>query len=242
MSDVFGMDIVGSSEWMGHMVFNLADGSIWDPSSANLDEVEIEGFKQDIIESFPDLFPPDTPEADPEYYDNLEDLLATLKPQKTNIDLSLFDRLQYPVLAKIIDGLYNKVKDDQKLMNVLKNFTNMTEAQILEKLKSGQGPKLYVENNPYRAGSYDPDTNTMYVSQQIITAQNYMVKDFSTALEFYISVTILHEFIHYGEDYTQTFRPHEGGQDDAGFQFENEMYGGKVYFNYATGEITYEKL
>lgn len=82
MSDVFGMDIIGSSEWMGHTVFNLADGSIWDPSSGNLDEVEIQGFKEDIINAFPELFPPDTPEADPGYYPSLEELIVYVERYK----------------------------------------------------------------------------------------------------------------------------------------------------------------
>lgn len=84
--------------------------------------------------------------------------------------------------------------------------------------------------------------NTIYISEHLITANNYLVQNYPTALEFYITVSILHEFIHFGENYTETFLPHEGNYDDPGYQFENNIYGGRVKFDYPTGNITYEKL
>lgn len=57
-----------------------------------------------------------------------------------------------------------------------------------------------------------------------------------------MAVSILHEFVHFGEHTTQIFLPHEGSFNDAGFQWENNMYGGSLNFNYLTGEITYKKL
>ena len=161
---------------------------------------------------------------------------------QTKIDLSLLDRLQYPVLAKIIDGLYEKVKKDSKLMEALMKFTHLSKQQILDNLKLGQGPKLIVKDMPNIAGNYDKSTSTIEIAKHLVSASNYMVKDYSTALEFYIAVTTLHEFIHFGENYTQKFIPYEGNLNDAGFQFENQLYGGRVTFNYVTGEIIYEKI
>ncbi len=70
---------------------------------------------------------------------------------------------------------------------------------------------------------------------------HYVLKDYSTALELYMAVSILHEFIHFGENYTKIFLPYDNANNDPGFQFENQYYGGSVNFNYATGEITYER-
>lgn len=56
-----------------------------------------------------------------------------------------------------------------------------------------------------------------------------------------MAVSILHEFIHFGENYTKIFLPYDNANNDPGFQFENQYYGGSVNFNYATGEITYER-
>jgi hypothetical protein len=99
-----------------------------------------------------------------------------------------------------------------------------------------------IEKNPYRAGGYDKATNIMYISEHVVTAKDFLAKDFSMAVEFYLTVSILHEFVHFGENYTQTFLPHENGYDDSGYKFENEAYGGRVKFDYKTGNITYEKL
>lgn len=160
----------------------------------------------------------------------------------TKIDLSLFDRLSYPVLGQIVDGLYNKVKNDPKLMAAIKNFSHLSEQQILNNLKTGQGPKLVVKDTPNIAGHYNPETNTIEIGRHLVTAGNYVLTSYSTALEFYIAVSILHEFIHFGENYTQIFLPHDGTFNDPGWLFENSMYGGRVFFNYVTGELNYEKI
>ncbi|WP_461486400.1 hypothetical protein, partial [Pedobacter sp.] len=159
-----------------------------------------------------------------------------------NIDIDLLTRLNYPILGKIIDNLYSKVKNDTKLLNALIQYTHMSRESVLNNLKLGSGPKLVVvENFPQqKIGEYKD--NTIYINKNTIQQTNYIYKDFSTALEFYITVVILHEFVHFGENKMQIFLPHNGNTDDAGFQFENNMYGGKVFFNVITGIIEYEKL
>lgn len=141
--------------------------------------------------------------------------------------------MSYPVLGQIVDGLYNKVKNDPKLMAAIKNFSHLSEQHILSNLKTGQGPKLVVKTMPNVAGHFNRQTNTIEIAHHVVSATNYVLKDYSTALELYIAVRILHEFIHFGENYTQMFLPY----NDSGFQFENQYYGGRVSFNYATGEI-----
>ncbi len=159
-----------------------------------------------------------------------------------NLDLLPFDRLKYPNLAKIVDGLYDKVKNNPKLMTALKNFSHLTEQQILSSLERGNGPKVTVVNLPGRAGDYNKATNTIQIAKHLVSASNYLVTSYPTALEFYMASSILHEFVHFGENYTQIFLPHDNAYDDAGFQWENNYYGGTVDFNYATGKITFEKL
>jgi putative chitinase len=73
LSAVLDMDIIGEHEFMGHTVFDLGDGSMWDPAISQLDEVEIHGVIQNVMDDFPDIFVPDTPEADPANYENFEE-------------------------------------------------------------------------------------------------------------------------------------------------------------------------
>jgi hypothetical protein len=126
-------------------------------------------------------------------------------------------------------------------MSAVKNFSHLTEQQILSNLEPGKGPKLTVLDMPNKAGHYDPKTNTIQIAKHVVTATNYKVTSYATALELYIAVSILHEFIHFGENFTQIFLPYDNPYNDAGFQFENDYYGGRVFFNYVTGEITYER-
>ena len=164
-------------------------------------------------------------------------------PAESNLDLLPFDRLKYPTLAKIVEGLYDKVKNNPKLMNSLKNFTNLTEQQIVSNLETGKGPKVIVKTMPNIAGHYNHETNTIEVGKHLFGISNtYLVTSYSTALEFYLASSILHEFIHFAENYTHKFLPHDNQYDDAGFQWENNFYGGTVSFNYATGAITLESL
>lgn len=162
------------------------------------------------------------------------------------IVIGLDDRLKYPTLAKIVDGLYIKVKNNPTLMAALKQFTHLSEQQILDNLKAGKGPLLQVApHNSLPGGSdgqFTPSTGILKIDESIATNANYFSTTYPTATEFFLTACILHEFVHYGENVTQIFTPHSGGQDDAGFQFENTYYGGKVDFNSQTGITTFNPL
>jgi hypothetical protein len=164
----------------------------------------------------------------------------------TTISVSLDDRLAYPTLAKILDGLYEKVKNDAKLMNALVTFTHLTEAQILQYMKSNQGPLVRVVSRYSMTGGaaaeFNHESGLIFLSDEVAKNANYFTTQYPTATEFYLTVTILHEFVHWGENNTQIFTQHAGNLDDAGFQFENSYYGGKVNLIPATGVITLTPL
>jgi|GEM_PF-2920354 len=66
LSNTLDLDIVGTTQYGGETVYVLRDGTLWNPNSGNLDEVQIIGYKTKIIDDFPDLFPPNTPAANPD--------------------------------------------------------------------------------------------------------------------------------------------------------------------------------
>lgn len=70
----------------------LIDGTIWDPGSSLLNEVEIIGFKANVMDVFPEIFVPDTPEADPDNYPGLQDLVDYVVQQTNQQTKELFKR------------------------------------------------------------------------------------------------------------------------------------------------------
>lgn len=160
--------------------------------------------------------------------------------------INLDDRMKYPTLANIIDGLYKKVMNTPKLMDALKQFTHLNQQQILESLKPGKGPLVQVvSTNSLMGGSvgeFDTKTGIIKIAESVASDANYFSTSAPTGAEFYLTVCILHEYIHYGENVTQIFRPSDGHANDAGFQYEDRYYGGKVRFNPITGVIDYLPL
>jgi len=159
-----------------------------------------------------------------------------------SIDMMLELRLQYPVVANVVDGLYDKVKNNERLMDAIKQYSHLSQNQILSGLISGEGPKLVVADLPYSSGQYDKQTNTITIDKDVADNSHFISTNYATALELFITACILHEYIHYGENTTQIFTPYTGSQDDPGYQFENSYWGGRVQFNSETGAITYDKI
>ena len=167
--------------------------------------------------------------------------LAPLPPAPliVPIIIPLDIRLQYPTIAKIVDGLYEKVKNDPKLMAALKKYSNLSEQQILDNLKVGKGPTIVVKDLNGRTGHYDKNLNVIEIDTSVANDINYVRLGQATALEFYLTAIILHEFVHFGNNMTLDFYPNFG-KFDAGFQFENQYYGGRVRFD--NDIITFEKI
>jgi len=170
-----------------------------------------------------------------------------VKPLLTYIPivLPLNDRLKYPALANLLDGLYDKVKNNSKLMETLKQFSHLTESQILANLAAGKGPQINVVeglalNNTF--ADYNPETGLIRIDAGTVSNVNYFSSTYATAMDVFITAVVLHEFIHFGEHTTQTFIPHQGRQDDAGYEFENKYYGGRVDFDPIKGTISYKPL
>lgn len=101
-------------------------------------------------------------------------------------------------MAKIIDGLYEKVKNGPKLMDAIKKFSLMDEKKILEKLKSGKGPNLIVKDlEPNTFGEELGDGN-IYINKMYLTSLNNLVNTSLPSFEIFLTSTILHEFVHFG--------------------------------------------
>lgn len=158
----------------------------------------------------------------------------------TAIDLNFLDRAKYPVLGKIVDGLYQKAKTDKKLMDALKKFSNLTEDKILANLVSGKGPKLTVVNNlpPNVVGRYKDGTNEIKINEiDAKDLNNFSLNtNVSTALEFFFTSLILHEFVHFGNDVSGS-QVVSIGAFDAGAQFENAYYRGDVKYDPVAKDI-----
>ncbi|TCD28989.1 hypothetical protein EZ456_02180 [Pedobacter psychrodurus] len=153
--------------------------------------------------------------------------------------------MKYPTLSKIVDALYDKVKNNPKLLAALVKYSKLSEAKVLENLKSGKGPLLLVKTDMPndRYAQFDPNTGHIELSGEYASKLNQFEFDpkVSTMLEFFITSTILHEFVHFGNDLTN-ITPATIGFFDAGKQFENYYYGGDVNYNPTTKNIYLVKM
>ena len=162
-----------------------------------------------------------------------------------NIRISFADRINYPILAKIIDGLHAKVKNDPKLMAAIKKFSQMNETQILEKLISGKGPNLVLKDMPLNEYGEEIGDGNIYINKVYATGfYNIQVLP-PQSLEFFLTSCILHEFVHFGNtvvmDRFPSKRDSGGYFWDAGKQFEEDYYGGDIGYDISTGKIIFTK-
>ena len=153
-------------------------------------------------------------------------------------------RLKYPALAKIVDGLYDKVKNDPKLMEALMKFSTMTKEQILYVLSPGKGPLLTVVSTfkDTQYGEYNNSTTVLSLNEKYVTLLNTFNMDTSKAsmFDFFLTSTILHETVHFGNNINNNYLPNIGWAD-VGAQFENYQYGGDVGYDRNTGNLTFIK-
>jgi len=164
---------------------------------------------------------------------------------KTSIKFPWTDRVKYPVLAKIIDGLYDKVLKDAKLMKALREYSNLTDAQILFNLTSGQGPEVDVVTtlSPNVVAAYRDGTNIIKINSSDANLLNTFEinRSTSTALEFFMTSLILYEFVHFGNDVSGQ-QVQSVGNFDAGAQFENAYYRGDVKYDPVLKDVFLVKM
>jgi len=137
----------------------------------------------------------------------------------------------YEILApKLIQTLQNMrsiVANNPNVLSALMKFSGLTQAQVLDNLTYGSGPLVVIgqpkdqNGNPVIGQFNSSDPNTLTIDGAFINQLEHTTSDSaSAALEFWLSVTLMHEYVHYGDNLNGN--PFVG---EAGTAFENQVFG-----------------
>ncbi len=136
---------------------------------------------------------------------------------------------------KLSNYLKNGIQDivkEPKIMNALSKYGEMTRTQIIKALEYGNGPQVKIcniENNAYGAFQPNKNSNIIEIDEDLIRSWEVAKGQNSDVLLFLTGVTILHEFVHYGDD-----RDGVDQKGEEGVLFEKAAYGKEINFHTAT--------
>lgn len=116
-----------------------------------------------------------------------------------NFIMSNSDRLKYPKFTQVVINIANYVDSNPNVMKTLKQYTGLNEQQILDKLKFGKGPLIEIKPLDGAYGYHNPTTNTVQINEKYVTMlENSSLTD-AGALKLFLSIVLLHEFVHYSD-------------------------------------------
>ena len=149
-----------------------------------------------------------------------------------NFKLRRLDQIKYPRFTQMVKGLKDYVQNNPLILNKLIEISGMSQAQILDKLTFEKGPQielipglLYVYKDKatpvYGKFSQNSPEVLKINENYVLGLQQASLQSTIEATHFLLAVTVLHEFVHYG-NFLTGFNP-QG--DEAGNLFENSVYG-----------------
>ena len=141
------------------------------------------------------------------------------------------DQIKYPKFTQMVKVLKAYVQSNPVILNKLIEISGMTQSQILDKLTFGQGPQielipgLLVYGQP-AFGAFDhSNPNILMVNENFAMGLQQTTNSVTEqATSFLLAVTILHEFVHYGNYLTG----YDTNGQETGNLFENEVFGIKI--------------
>ena len=160
----------------------------------------------------------------------------------TNISLAPFLRYPpgsnyaelYPIATEYIKNKLSDLAFNEQVINHLVNYSELSEEQIKKDLEWGNGPIIRIREDiedicgELCYGFFNPNAPD-YINIDIGLIENIEESNIDIsqeALGFLLGVTILHEYVHFGEtqdgDYTD--------DPDSGLLFEVEAFGEQVWF------------
>ena len=129
----------------------------------------------------------------------------------------------YPKFTNMVKNLKTFVVNNPKVLNALQKWSNLSKDYIINHLTFGQGAIIKIEEMYDRYGYYNKSkgTSTLHISlsdvQRLENSQNETTK---ATLSFLLSVSILHEFCHYGTAASNISE----GQIEFGDSFEKQAF------------------
>ncbi|WP_162623300.1 hypothetical protein [Confluentibacter sediminis] len=142
---------------------------------------------------------------------------------------------QYPKLTEYLKNQLPTINGNSTIINAIKKYTNLTTTEIEDHLKWGNGPTIRIEQlgSPYGKFKKSTDPNSLYLDIDLVNQLENTTpnSNLANAFAFLIGVTILHEYVHYG-DYNYNGDAWQYPQEE-GLLFENDVYGQSVWISNA---------
>lgn len=172
LSELLGKDIVGFFRDGTHTIFILKDGTLFNPTP-----VEITA--QDIIDAFPDIFIPNSIEAEPDHWGDIEDVYDYLIEQtqtsdeETNAENNVTNECMKDLVQDVMDG-------DNAFTNILKTtFGTSSDFKLTFSQFNG---------STHLDGKTDKTNNNIDIGLNFAALEH--------ASQEFVTATIYHEIIH----------------------------------------------
>ena len=146
-----------------------------------------------------------------------------------NFKMKKIDQLRYPKFTQMVKNLKANVQNNPSVLAALIMHSGLTEAQVLNKLTFGQGPLIELVPNLTgrygrpNYGNFKSDApNAININENFaLGMQNAQLNSTLQATSFLLAITILHEFVHYGNLLTGV----DTNGNEMGNLFETAIYG-----------------
>ena len=140
------------------------------------------------------------------------------------------DQMKYPRFRAVVANLKSLVENDEVILFSLITWTGLSKADILNHLTFGQGPLIIIKDivnqfgNTKVYGSFNKTTpNQLNISKSFVLGlEGAKLGTTQEATAFLLAVTVLHEYVHYGDFQTGDLTP--PGVEE-GTQFEKQAFG-----------------
>lgn len=145
-----------------------------------------------------------------------------------NFKMRKIDQLKYPNFTALVKSLKTEIQNNPATLNRLVELSGLTEQQVLANLTFGQGPNIRLVPNLTgpsgpNYGNFNPADPT-YINVNldfVLGLEQSSLSSTRHATAFLLAVTILHEFIHFGNYVTG----YDTQGNEMGNLFEISTYG-----------------
>jgi len=213
------------------------DGLAWVGNSDNYEEVSdiyfyLESHSNDFTEGYTDEAKTHATEMIEAWANN--SLISAFPFIKYPQSLAAQYRQDYPYLTEYLENQLPTVADIPLIVSTISTITGLSETQIKQDLQWGYGPELHIT----QLDNFGVNTSPTTIGLFRVTEPNkiYLDIDYVNRLEngtltqyekdaflFFLGTTILHEYVHYGDNIDGVDYPGEEG-----VLFEVLVYGENV--------------
>lgn len=136
-------------------------------------------------------------------------------------------RAKYKRLTQYLKNGIQEIANNPKVVNALKKYGQFSDANIKKGLKWNSGPEINITQLNSVYGEFRPGigSSTLNIDVDLVNALEKAKGKDRDYLLFLVAVTILHEYVHYGDDQDGVDYTGAVGSGEEGNAFEIMAYG-----------------